>query len=90
MKNIERLEKRIRNLESIPEPELVDRALDCLSYEQVLLVEEAKGLSDAGFSEGQMADMMGERWQELETAMLKLNTEYDRLAKTKRRKQQQK
>ena len=78
--SVESLKKRVDKLET-PEQDLVDLALNALTYDEVCLLEEAKTLGDAGFPESNMAAMMTERWDPYEEAMQKLNEEYDRLLK---------
>jgi hypothetical protein len=56
-RNIESLQKRIAAMEQPDNnDDLIGRALDALTYEEVCLLEEAKHLNDAGFDESQVND----------------------------------
>lgn len=84
MTKLDEISKRLAELER-PESDLIDRALNALSYEQVLLLEEAKRLDDAGFDEEHIQEMMGDRYQAYKNAMQLLNEEYSRLSNSKRK-----
>jgi hypothetical protein len=66
------LKKRVDAVET-PEQDLVDLALNVLTYDEVCLLEEAKTLDDAGFPKRQMPTMMAEKWEPYKEAVQKLN-----------------
>ncbi len=75
MQNIERLEKRIAQLE-IPQQNLLDRCLDVLSFEEVLELEQMKIKSDEGYTESDLEKEFEDRYRKI---VGKLEMEYDRL-----------
>jgi hypothetical protein len=78
--SINGLNKRLDKLEgSSCDRDFEQEALDSLSIEDLGTLDEACALYESGYSEVEIANMMGERWPQAEAAIARYQAEMERL-----------
>ncbi len=74
------LQRRLDRLEGIPSnvPDFIELTLAALSDEDLLVLEESANLHQAGLDKQKIAEIMGDRYSEVQQAVDRFRKEYSR------------